>query len=233
MRSDREGPDLTDDMHVAASEALSGLAQPVPERAMPLRQLISCILSILHRVSRTRITYRWLLVGILVWAGAMPAQGRTVTVVAPDGTRVAEYRVSLSGRLPAACATLGTRGGVATIVIPIDELNRLADRDEHAIENRISRVDFLASGRARDLLKLLSTDRDSRGCKRLRGELAPDTSYLIGWLLEQGRVLVFTRNLNLPEPAIVVRHVDGQVSGYEVFALVNGTVFWSYGVWVS
>jgi hypothetical protein len=74
------------------------------------------------------------------------------------------------------CRAEGERGA-ATIVIPVDELKRLAARDEKAIENRISRADYLASGRARDLLKLLSDQRDSRGCRRMRGELPLDTTY--------------------------------------------------------
>jgi hypothetical protein len=172
-----------------------------------------------------------LLIGMLVSPGALLARGRTV--VKPDGTRITTQRVPLLAGLPAACVGLDVKSGAATIVIPIGELNRLADRDEEAIENNISRMDFLASGRARDLLKLLSAERDSRGCQRLRRELPMDTSYLVGWLLEQGRVAVFTHHLDLPEPAIVVRHIDGQLSGYEVFMLMDGTVIWSHGTWVS
>lgn len=69
-------------------------------------------------------------------------------------------------------------------------------------------MDFLASGRARDLLKLLSHRRDRMGCQRLRDGIPTDTAYLIGWLLEQGHAAVFTQRLHQPEPAIIVRRVD-------------------------
>jgi hypothetical protein len=113
---------------------------------------------------------RWLwLMGVFVWAGVLQAQDRTE--VKPDGTRITTHQVPLLDQLPTACVALESKGGLATIVIPADELDRLATRDEKALEGKISRMDFLASGRARDLLKLLSTERDSRGCQEIRGRL--------------------------------------------------------------
>lgn len=171
-----------------------------------------------------------LLMGMFGWVGALPAQDRTV--VEPDGTRIATHQVSLLTELPAPCISLEAEGGAATLVIPRNEVNRLAARDEKAVEDGISRMDFLASGRARDLLKLMSDQRDDRGCQRIRGKLPLDTTYLIGWLLEHGRVAVFTHRFHLPEPAIIVRRTDGQLSGYESFLLLDGTMIWSYGTWV-
>lgn len=175
---------------------------------------------------------RWLwLMGVFVWAGLLQAQDRTE--VKPDGTRITTHQVPLLNKLPTACVALESKGGLATIVIPADELHRLATRDEKALEGKISRMDFLASGRARDLLKLLSTERDSRGCQEIRGQLPLDTTYLIGWLLEQGHAEVFTHHLNLPEPFIIVRHINTPIFGTEEFLLQDGTEIWGYGTWVS
>jgi hypothetical protein len=176
--------------------------------------------------------YRWLwLMALLVWTASLPA--RDHTVVQPGGTRITTHRVSLLGVLPAPCIALEARGGVATIVLSRDTVDRLAARDEHAVENKISRMDFLASGRARELLKLLVPGRDHLGCQRLRGKPTSEIAYLVGWLLEQGRAAVFTPRFSGPEPAVVVRHTDTALFGTEDFLLPDGTVIWGYGVWVS
>jgi len=80
------------------------------------------------------------------------------------------------------------------------------------------------------LLRLLPTERDGRECQGARGQLSLDTTYLVGWLLEHGRVAVFTHRLSLPEPVIVVRRTDGEPSGYESFPLPDGTAILSHGV---
>lgn len=171
----------------------------------------------------------WLIV-FLGWAGSLPAQDRTV--VMPDGTLVATDRVSLLGTLPTSCIALEAEGGSATIVLSRQTLELLAARDVHALERKVSRVELLASGRARELLKFLAPGRDRFGCQRLRGKPPMNTSFLVGWLLEQGRAVVFTPRFSGPEPAIIVRHTDTSVSGFEDFRLLDGTVIWSYGVWV-
>lgn len=108
----------------------------------------------------------WLM-GLLGWMASLPAQDRMV--VQPDGTRITTHQVSLLGALPAPRIALEARGGVATIVLPRETVDRLAARDEHAVENRISRLDFLASGRVRERLKLLAPGRDRLGCQPTAG----------------------------------------------------------------
>ena len=175
---------------------------------------------------------RWLwLIGMLMLTGGLQAQDRVK--VTPDGTRITTRQVSLLDGVPAACIALEAKGQVATIVISRGLVNRLAARDEKAIEGRISRMDFLASGRARDLLKRLSVGRDAMGCQRVRGQLPLDTTFLIGWLLEKGRAAVYTHRLTLPEPVVIVRHTDTQLFGFEEFVLLDGKVIWGYGTWVS
>lgn len=175
--------------------------------------------------------YRWLwLMGLLAWTASLPAQHRTV--LQPDGTRITTHQVALPGVLPAPCIALEAQGGLATIVLPRETVDRLAARDEHALENTISRMDFLASGRARALLKLLAPGRDRLGCQRLRGKPSMETSYLVRWLLEQVHATVFTPRFSGPEPAIVVRHTSTPLFGTEDFLLLDGAVIWGYGVWM-
>lgn len=92
---------------------------------------------------------------------------------------------------------------------------------------------FPRRGCARELLKFVSSQRDSRGCLNVSGELPRGVSYLIGWMSEHGHAAVFARRLNLPEPVIIVRHVETKVSRYEDFLLPDGTEIWGCGVWVS
>lgn len=171
------------------------------------------------------------LIGLFGWTASLPAQDQTVAL--PDGTHITTHRVSLLGALPASCIALEAKGGSATIVLPRETVDWLAARDVHAVENRVPRMEFLASGRARELLKLLVAGRDHLGCQRLRGKPSMETTFLVGWLLEQGHAAVFAPRFGGPEPAIVVRHTDTLLSGFEDFRLLDGTVIWSYSVWVS
>ncbi|MGP1666530.1 MAG: hypothetical protein ACTS5I_11590 [Rhodanobacter sp.] len=171
------------------------------------------------------------LVGFVFSVATLHAQEQAVTK--PDGTRITTRQVPLLAGVPASCIALETRSGKATVVLSKEDLDRLAARDERAVESDISRMELLASGRARDLLKSLSSQRDSRGCQRVIGALPFDTNYLVGWLLEQGKAAVYMPQRNLPEPVIVVRRIDSQLSGYEIFSLLDGTEVWSYSVWVS
>ena len=175
---------------------------------------------------------RWIfMVGMLALAGTLQAHDRVETT--PDGTRITTRQVPLLEGVPGRCIAVEATGSVATIVISRDRVDSLANRDEKALEATISRMDFLASGRARDLLKLLSGKRDSMGCQRAVSPLPLDTRYLIGWLLEKGRAAVFTHRLGLPEPVIVVRHTHTRVFGMEDFILLDGTRIWAYSTWVS
>lgn len=110
---------------------------------------------------------------------------------------------------------------------------RLASRDVHAAEDKISRMEFLASGRARELLALLAPGRDRFGCQRLSGEPSLETQFLVGWMLEDGRAAVLKSGSRRPEPTILVRRTDTLIMGYENFLLLDGTVVWGYSVWVS
>jgi hypothetical protein len=173
------------------------------------------------------------LMGLLGWAALLQAQGRPVGP--QEGMRITKLRVSLLGVLPASCVALESERGRATIVLPRKTLDRLAKRDEDAVEDTISRREFLASGRARELLSLLGPGRDQFGCQRLQGKPSMETSYLVGWMLEQGHAAVVTRRLGKPEPepAIIVQHTDTLIFGYEDFLLLDGTKIWGYSVWVA
>lgn len=176
--------------------------------------------------------FRWTLM-VVMFALAGTLQARDHVETNPDGTRITTRQVPLLQGVPGRCIAVEATGGVATIVISRDLIDGLAGRDEKALEATISRMDFLASGRARDLLKLLSDKRDRMGCQRVVSPLPLDTRYLIGWLLEKGRAAVFTHRLGLPEPAIVVRHTHTRVFGMEDFILLDGTRIWGYSTWVS
>ncbi|HEY0197893.1 MAG TPA: hypothetical protein VGC19_05025 [Rhodanobacter sp.] len=169
--------------------------------------------------------------GALAFSVALFAQDRNV--VEPDGTRIATRTVHLLQGVPSECVSLEDHGQAATIVLPRDELERLAARNEKADDGKLDRMEFLASGRARDFLKMLGRARDGYGCIAFTGKLPQDSTYLIGWMLEQGKAAVFTKRLRLPEPVIVVRHTDTRLFGYEDFLLLDGTPIWSYGTWVT
>jgi len=171
------------------------------------------------------------LIALLGWSALLQAQGRPVGP--QEGTRITKVRVPLLGTLPASCVALEGERGKATIVLPRKTLDWLAERDEDAVEEKISRTEFLASGRARELLSLLGAGRDQFGCQRLQGKPSMETSFLVGWMLEQGHAAVVTRRLGKPEPAIIVQHTDTLIYGYEDFLLPDGAAVWCFSVWVA
>jgi len=167
----------------------------------------------------------------IVAAFALYAQDRTT--VTPNGTRITAHTVQLLTSMPAACVSLPAKGSAAVIVLPRDELDRLAGPHTAVEEAGLKRVDLLAESRAREFMKTLGTGHDRHGCVAVSEMVSLETSYLIGWLLEHGHALVITQGHGLPEPAITVRHVDAKIVGWEEFLLADGRAIWSYGTWVS
>lgn len=167
----------------------------------------------------------------IVAAFTLYAQDRTT--VAPNGTRMTAHTVQLLTGMPAACVSLPAKGSAAVIVLPRDELDRLAGPHTAVEEAGLKRIDLLAESRAREFMKTLGTGHDRYGCVAVSEKVSLETSYLIGWLLERGHALVITNGQRLPEPVVVVRHVDAKIVGWEEFLLADGRAIWSYGTWVS
>ena len=116
------------------------------------------------------------LIGLVGWAASLPAQNRKI--VSPDGTRIGTRQVSLLSAVPEPCIALEAEDRSSTIVLSRNTVEWLASRDVDAVEDKISRMEFLASGRARELLASLAPSRDRFGCQRLSGEPSLETQFL-------------------------------------------------------
>lgn len=72
--------------------------------------------------------------GMFVWAGVLQAQDRVV--VKPDGTRITTHRVPLPNGFPKGCIALDAKGGMATIVVSRERMDRFAARNEMVLQGR-------------------------------------------------------------------------------------------------
>ncbi|WP_139350215.1 hypothetical protein [Rhodanobacter sp. C03] len=174
-----------------------------------------------------------ILLSMMAMVAATVAYAQDRTPIAPSGTRVTTQTVQLLTGMPAACVSLAAEHTAAMIVLPRDELDRLAAPHTPVEEAGLMRLDLLAESRAREFLKTLGKDHDDHGCVAVRGKVSMDTGFLIGWLLEHGHALVITKRMRLPEPVVIVRHTDTRLFGYEEFLLTDDSVIWGYGTWVS
>jgi hypothetical protein len=176
------------------------------------------------------------MIGKLVMAAAwILAAGTALHAEASTPERAPSVRttdVHLAQIMPAHCVAVAADGDTATIVLSRDELDSLAAIGRPADGNEAARQAWIAGMRAKALLAHLGA-RDGRGCQVVQGSLPPDTRFVVGRLLEQGHATVFTRHLDLPEPVLQIRYVDGAASGEEAFLLLDGTYIWGYGTWVS
>ncbi|WP_158884093.1 hypothetical protein [Rhodanobacter sp. L36] len=149
------------------------------------------------------------------------------------GTGTNIQTVHLSEIVPARCVAVTADGGVATIVLSREELDGLAGFDKPVDDNNaLTRQAWINGTRAKALLTQLGAI-DARGCQVVQGTLPFDVRFVVGLLLEEGHATIFTRQLNLPEPVLEIRHVNKRFFGWEEFRLLNGTQVWSYDTWTA
>lgn len=171
----------------------------------------------------------------VIWIGmsVLSMSARTQELKPQDGFRVTSQMVHLAEAVPVPCVAVAAQRTEATIVLSRTELEGLAAVRTRVDNSEPARLAFITGDRARALLKQIGPARDAHGCQVVQGTVPLDPGFLVGKLLEQGHATVFTKRLNLPEPVVEVRHVDTELNGREEFRLLDGTVIWSYGVWVS
>lgn len=172
---------------------------------------------------------------VVMWIGmfALSASARAQELKPQDGFRVTSQRVHLTEAVRVPCVAVAAQRVEATIVLSREELEGLAAVHTRTDDSEPARLAFIAGMRARALLGQLGPGRDVRGCQVVQGGVPLDAGFLVGQLLEQGHATVFTKRLNMPEPIIEIRHVNTLLNGWEEFRLLDGTMIWSYGVWVS
>jgi hypothetical protein len=132
----------------------------------------------------------------------------------PAGQNVDESRrIELLGQAPAPCVSIVK--GDATLLLPGDDLRRLADARPNPATSDEARLAFLQGRRAAGLLAGLGKAQDSHGCVSTSGKVEQDNEYVVVDLLERGRAQVLVTSTGAAVPFISVRYLGelGATSG--------------------
>jgi hypothetical protein len=124
----------------------------------------------------------------------------------PSGITIDETRtVSLPSDLPARCVSLETGG--ATVVLDRDDIESAAAFSASTKwKSEEERLAFIAGSRAREMLAHLTDSKDATGCFRLSPLGNSEAIYLVGQLIENGKVAIYIGQHNTLLKSIQVRY---------------------------
>jgi hypothetical protein len=124
----------------------------------------------------------------------------------PSGQNVDESRrIELLPQAPAPCVSIVR--GEATLLLPRDDLRRLADARPDPAKSDAARLALLQGRRAASLLGVLGNTPDSHGCVSPSRTVAQDDEYVVVDLLKRGRAQVLVTSTGVAVPFITIRYL--------------------------